>query len=460
MKGMTIEKIASVCGGRLVLPEGMAGSSPRIMEAEASCVVTDSRDIRPDGIFIAIKGEKNDGHDYIAQVFEEGALGVICEHLPEPVTGPCILAEDVLLALRQIGEYYRRQLDIKVVGITGSVGKTSTKEFIAGVLSEKFRVLKTEGNFNNEIGVPLTILRIRPEHQVAVVEMGINHFGEMHRLSQIARPDICVMTNIGQCHLESLGSREGILKAKSEIFDFANPEGAVVVNGDDDMLATVTEVYGKKPIRFGRNTKCDFYADEVQMKGLDGSSVRMHVPDGGLSFPAQINLPGLHQIYNALAAAAVAKLLGLSEEEIAVGTAKVETINGRDHLIRTEDYVILDDCYNANPMSMKAAIDVMTYAAGRKVAVLGDMFELGRDERKMHEEIGAYCVEKGIHLLLCAGERSEYMARAAEAIEVHHYATREELQKELPGLLRPGDAILVKASHGMHFEKIVAQLNS
>lgn len=211
MKNMTLTNIAQACGGRLICP----GEPPA---AEAAGVVIDSRKAGKDFLFIATKGERVDGHRFIPEVFAGGALGVVCERLPEQPAGPCILVEDSFEALKRIGEFYRRQLSVKVVGITGSVGKTSTKEFVASVLSQKYRVHKTLGNYNNEIGVPLTVLSMPEDTEVAVLEMGINHFGEMHNLSRIARPDICIMTNIGQCHLEFLGSREGILKAKSEIF--------------------------------------------------------------------------------------------------------------------------------------------------------------------------------------------------------------------------------------------------
>lgn len=237
MKNMTLENIAKACKGTLYGAVQAEEKAPE--QEEASCVVIDSRKIEPGGIFIATRGERVDGHTFIPAVAEKGALGVVCEEAPKHAGIPYILVEDSFKALKDIAGYYRQQLDIWVVGITGSVGKTSTKELIASVLSMKYHVLKTQGNFNNEVGLPLTVLSIREEHQIAVLEMGISGFGEMHRLSKIARPDICVMTNIGQCHLENLGSREGILQAKSEIFDYMNPDGYVFVNGDDDMLRRI-----------------------------------------------------------------------------------------------------------------------------------------------------------------------------------------------------------------------------
>lgn len=462
MKQMTLQQIAQACGGKLVCPEGQT-----IPDTEAACVVIDSRQIEQDGIFIATKGERVDGHSFIPQVFEKGALGVVCEELPEVLPGVCIQVEDSFRALQDIAAYYREQLTIPVVGITGSVGKTSTKEMIAGVLSEKYNVLKTEGNFNNEIGVPLMILKIRQEHQIAVLEMGINHFGEMHNLSRMAKPDICVMTNIGQCHLEFLGTRDGILKAKSEIFDFANPKAQVIVNGDDDklqLLGTESVPYLKNSMtltRFGRGQQNEFYADHIKINGLFGSSMVVHTPDG--AFPLEVKLPGEHQIYNALAATAVAMKLGMTPQEIAAGAAKVQAMGGRSHLIRTNRYVVLDDCYNANPVSMKAAVELLTNAVGRKVAILGDMFELGEKETQLHAGIGTFCAECGIDEVICVGSLSANMAQTAKesgaaGMQVYHYEELEQLRRDLPGLLQPGDNILIKASHAMHFEKLVEDL--
>ncbi len=454
MKNMTLENLALVTGGILVNGEH------EHCKKEAGGIYLDSRQVQAGDIFIATKGERVDGHSFIPAVVEKGALGVICEKQQPQLTLPYIMVDDSFAALRKVGEYYRSQLDIKVVGITGSVGKTSTKEFIAGVLSQKYNVLKTQGNFNNEIGVPLTILRIREEHQVAVLEMGINHFGEMSRLTRMAKPDVCVMTNIGQCHLEFLGSREGILKAKSEIFECSNPEGAVVLNGDDDMLRTVSRVHGKKPLSFGLSDENCVYASDIQNLGLFGSEFTIHM--GEKCFAAKVNLPGEHQIYNALAAASVADYLGLSEEEIVKGIASVEPTAGRSNLIQTADYVVIDDCYNANPVSMRAAVDLLSTAATRRVAILGDMFELGEQEIAMHGGIGTYVAEKGIEVLLCAGALSGEMAKmAAEkstVTKVCHYETRDLLIEDLQNQLEKGDTVLIKASHGMGYQNIVELL--
>ena len=465
MKNMTLTNIAKVCEGRLVYPS--EESRKETCSREAAGVVIDSRKAAADFIFVATKGERVDGHRFIPDDFAGGALGAVCEKEPEDIPGPCIVVKDSFEALKRIAEFYRRQLPVKVVGITGSVGKTSTKEFVAAVLAQKYKVHKTQGNYNNEIGVPLTVLSMPGDTEVAVLEMGINHFGEMHNLSRIARPDICIMTNIGQCHLEFLGSREGILKAKSEIFDFMDEDGSVCVNGDDDMLASIKEVKGKKPVTFGLSEECQVYATDIRGKGLFGSEAVIH--GNGESFAVQIPLPGEHMVYNALAATAAGLLLGLKPEEIRDGIAGAESVSGRSHIVKLADKVLIDDCYNANPVSMEAAVDLLLQADGRRVAVMGDMFELGEQEKEMHARVGKYAVDAGVECVICAGTLArciyEGAVKAAEekntgaAGAVFYFEDRESLLKGIEEILRPGDTVLIKASHGMGFEKIVEQLS-
>ena len=465
MKNMTLTNIARACNGRLIYPA--EDSRKETAHAEAAGVVVDSRKAGENFIFVATKGERVDGHRFIPDVFAKGALGVVCEKEPESLPGPCIVVEDSFEALKQIGEFYRQQLPVKVVGITGSVGKTSTKEFVAAVLSMKYKVHKTLGNYINEVGVPLTVLSMPEDTEVAVLEMGINHFGEMHNLSRIARPDICIMTNIGQCHLEFLGSREGILKAKSEMFDFMKEDGSVCINGDDDMLASIKEVKGKKPVTFGLSEQCRVYATDIKGKGLFGSEAMIH--GNGESFAVQIPLPGEHMVYNALAAAAAGQLLGMTPEEIRDGIAAVESVSGRSHIVKLPDKVLIDDCYNANPVSMEAAIDLLLQADGRRVAVMGDMFELGEQEKEMHARVGKYAAEKGVECIICAGKLARCIYEGAReaagerkdgpAAEIFYFEDRESLLEGINQILKPGDTILIKASHGMGFEKVVEQLS-
>lgn len=452
MKNMSLQKIATACGGTYC-------GSADLSEREVSSVVIDSRKAEKDSLFVAIKGARVDGHSFIPQVMEKGALCAVSEQDLGDVPYPYIKVGSCEQALKDIAEHYRRSLDIRVVGISGSVGKTSTKEMIASVLGQKFNVLKTEGNFNNEIGLPLTVFNIREEHEIAVLEMGISHFGEMTRLAKIARPDICVITNIGVAHIESLGSRDGILKAKTEMFQYMNPEGTIILNGDDDKLRGFVPENGVSPVYFGLDPSCPYHAEKTENKGLRGTDAEFVTPDS--RFRAHISIPGGHMVYNALAGIAVGTALGMTPDEMARGIEALVPIAGRNNLIETERWSIIDDCYNANPASMKSSLDVLACADTRTVAILGDMFELGASEKEMHYEVGAYAAEKGISVLICIGGLSAETARGARessdgaAMEILHYSTKEDFFKEMNDVLKKDDTILVKASHGMEFTEIV-----
>ena len=449
MKNLTIENIVKAVEGELFYC-----SDNNSITAEN--VVIDSRISTTNSVFIATKGERVDGHSFIKAVFDKGALAAIVEKLPEEEYGPCILVKDSFKALRDLAEYYRKQLNVKVVGITGSVGKTSTKEFVAGVLSEEFNVLKTEGNFNNEIGVPLTLLKIRDEHEIAVIEMGINHFGEMTRLSKMARPDYCVITNIGECHLEYLGDRDGVLKAKTEIFEYMNKGGRVVVNGDDDKLSTLSQVYNNSVVKIGIDCKnLDYYASDIVDKGLWGNEFIVNSKEYSLKMCEP--LPGRHMIYNALTAAAVAGFFNMKSENVRTGLAKLKAVGGRSNIIKTEKYTVVDDCYNANPTSVKSAIDMISKIDTSKVVILGDMFELGEDEIALHKKVGEYAAENNIDRIICIGELSRAMYEGAKKISgnVFWFKDVDSALNEIFDILKAGDTVLIKASHGMAFNRIV-----
>ena len=453
MKNLTLENIAKVCGGVYV-------GSPEKKEQEVQGIVTDSRKVEEGFLFVPIKGARVDAHDFIDGVMEKGALCTLTERELGEKNFPYIKVNSSLQAVKDIAEFYLKQLSIPVVGITGSVGKTSTKEMIAAVLEEKYNVLKTKGNFNNELGVPLTVFGLRPDHEIAVLEMGISDFGEMHRLAKIARPDTCVITNIGLCHLEFLKSRDGILKAKTEIFDFLESDGHVILNGDDDKLITVRDVKGIKPLFFGVDNHQGVWADEIESKGLKGISCRIHA--GEESFKVLIPIPGRHMVYNALAGTAVGLTYGMNMEEIKKGIESLQSLSGRFHIIETGNRTIVDDCYNANPVSMKASLDVLQDALGRRVAILGDMGELGKEEVEMHREVGVYAAARDIDKIICVGELAGDMAEAARLAaptkDIVHFAKKEGLMEALPEMIRDGDTILVKASHFMEFEKVVEML--
>lgn len=453
MKHMTLRAICAACDGNYYGPTDN-------LSKEAAGITIDSRKVENNWLFGATVGERVDGHSFIESCYEKGALCCLGEKPPVSESHSYIQVQSTFQALKDIAEYYRSTLEIPIVGITGSVGKTSTKEMIASVLSVKFNTLKTAGNFNNEVGLPLTVFNIRGEHEAAVLEMGISDFGEMHRLSKIARPNICVMTNIGQCHLENLGDRDGVLRAKSEIFDFAAEGAKAIVNGDDDKLRTLKSREDLDCTTFGMEKTNDVYARTVENLGLDGLKCNISTPAG--DFSAHIHIPGMHMVYNALAGTCVGLACGLTLKEIKTGIEKAETISGRNHLIHTENYTIMDDCYNANPMSMKASLDVLATALGRKVAILGDMGELGANERALHYTVGEHAAKKNIDLLLCVGTLSEEIAKGAKAknpsMNACVFTTKEELLGKLPELLLKGDSILIKASHFMQFEKIVKAL--
>ncbi len=453
MKHMTLREITAACGGTYF-------GDPESTAKEVSSVVIDSRKVTQDSLFVAIRGARVDGHTFIPQTIEAGALCALSEEPLGEVTFPYILVDSCTQALKDLAEHYRKSLDIKVVGISGSVGKTSTKEMIASVLSQKYNVLKTEGNFNNEIGVPLTIFNLREEHEIAVLEMGINHFGEMTRLAKMARPDICVITNIGVAHMELLGSRDGILKAKTEMFQYMNPDGTIIFNGDDDKLITYSPENGITPIYFGLGENSSYRAEQIANNGLRGTNATFVTPKS--RFSAHISIPGEHMVHNALAGIAVGYALGMSDAEIKAGIEALKPLAGRNHLIETNTYTIIDDCYNANPISMKASIDVLSKADTRTVAILGDMGELGAKEKEMHYDVGQHTATAGIHVLICIGTLSEELARGAKEtgcnIQIYHYPDQEHFFAEMSSILEKNDTILVKASHAMAFEKIVKKL--
>lgn len=462
MKGLTLERMAAACEATLI---GCCSD----IKKEAAGIVIDSRKVEKDFVFAALQGERVDGHDFILQAFAAGSMAVISERELSDPPGPYLLVKSSRDALKKIAALYLDILDIPVVGITGSVGKTSTKEMIASVLAQKYNVHKTAGNYNNEIGLPLTVFGLTTAHEAAVLEMGISDFGEMTRLAQVARPNVAVITNIGICHLENLSTRDGILKAKTEIFDYLKEEAAVILNGDDDKLCTIAEVQGKVPCFYGIGRakpagavyeEKSVYADHISNHGLHGIDFDLHI--SGNVHAVHVTIPGEHNIYNAMAAAAAGLALGLTEQQICAGIEAARTIDGRTNLISAHDYLVIDDCYNANPVSMKAAIDVLAQAAGRTIAVLGDMGELGVDEKQLHYEVGAYLAEKNIDVLFAAGELSREIVRGVTEKQgrtrVFHFDTRDALLARLTAFVKKDDTVLVKASHFMGYPQIVSAL--
>jgi UDP-N-acetylmuramoyl-tripeptide--D-alanyl-D-alanine ligase len=448
MMPVTLEQIARVTGGTFVGDEGEKHT--RITGVEK-----DNRQIEKGNLFVCIQGERVDGHSFAQAAFAAGAACCLAE---KPVEGgPYVLVDSTLEAIKALAAYYRSLFSIPVVGIIGSVGKTPAKEMTAAVLGEKFRVLKTEGNLNNELGVPLMLLKLRQEHTAAVIEMGISDFGEMSRLGAMVRPTAVVMTTIGYCHLENLGDLDGVLRAKSEVFAFMDG-GTAVVNGDDEKLAAMDP--GREKITFGIGPDNDYRAENVTAQGTACVELDVAYPKG--RFHVSVPAFGSHIPLAVLPAAAIGHRLGMTDEEIRRGILNYAVVGGRAHVIDTGYIRILDDCYNANPNSVTAALLSLSALSGRKVAILGDMKELGRDSESFHREIGVLAGKCAVDALICCGDEanSYYKGLIASGSEIlaWHFPMKDALLSVLPRLIRKGDNVLVKASHSMHFEEITREL--
>lgn len=428
-------------------------------------VETDSRSITEGSLFVPLVGERFDGHAFINQALEAGAAACFTARERESyLPGKCYIKVDsTQKALRDLARHYKKKFSIPFIGITGSVGKTTTKDMVAAVLGEKYRVLKTEGNFNNEIGLPLTLLRLNHEHEICVLEMGMNHFGEIDYLGAIVEPQVAIITNIGDAHIENLGSRENILKAKCEIFAHMPADGFVVLNGDDELLSTLRGTLPYETVWVGGNPGLEYRALSVESDGERYVHCDVASPHG--EFAVDIPALGGHMIYPMLTAAAVGAHFGMSNEEIVKGVLRFAPTKMRMNILsRGDSITILNDTYNANPQSMRAAVEVLSKTkSAYKVAVLGDMFELGPLAPALHAGVGDYLGKSGIDCLVAVGEHSEHMAKAAEEAgvpEVYWRPTKKEALTVLEQIVRPDTTVLVKASRGMQFEEIVAFLKT
>ena len=456
MEPMTVRELLTATGGRLLGEEAVA-------ERTITGVETDSRAVHEGDLFVALRGERTDGHRYIASALETGAAGCLTEEVPQVLLPGkfYIQVEDTMLAIGQVARAYREKFPIPVIGITGSVGKTTTKD-MASVLGQKFRVLKTEGNFNNELGLPLTLFRLTTQHQICVLEMGMNHFGEIEYLSSIVEPDVAVITNIGDSHIENLGSRENILKAKCEIFSHMDPKkGYVILNGDDPLLEPLRASLPFQSVLVGTAEGLDYRATGVESDGE--KSVRCHVRTPRSGFDVEIPALGNHMLYPTLTAAAVAEHFGMTGGEIARGVLRFAPTKMRMNILKRGDGItILNDAYNANPQSMRAAVEVLSKSGGDyKIAVLGDMFELGPFAPTLHAGVGAYLGKAGIDCLVAVGELARHIydaAKDAMVPQVYWCETKEEAKPILAELVKPNSTILVKASRGMAFEELVDDL--
>ena len=454
MEPMTVKEIAAAVNGVWWNPREDA---PMVTE-----VCIDSRHIQPGSLFLPLAGERVDSHDFIDAALDAGAAGCLCARLPRDLRSDkfYIKVADTRLALKALAGTYRSRFDIPVVQITGSVGKTTTKEMVAAVLATRLRVLKTPENLNSTIGTPLTLLGLAPEHQAAVIETGMNQAGEIAYLGEIVQPNIAVISNIGDAHIEHLGSREGILKAKCEIFTHLRPGGLAVLNGDDSLLNTVQPAV--HTLRCGQSEHCGVRISEIADHGVEGITCTVTTEKDiyALTIPA----PGTYMAYSASIAVAVGEALGLSREEIIRGVAAYQPAGSRMRVVRLpENRVILDDCYNANPQSVTAALEVLAKTeCDRRVAVLGDMGELGELTEQAHYNMGALAAMLGIDVIAAIGTKAAKIADGAAQSggEVLYFETKEEALDALRGQLERGTAMLLKASHAMHFEQLVEQLCS
>ena len=450
MKHLTPQIIARITGGRYMGNEG----------ARDICVVgavRDNRDVDPGNLFVCIKGERVDGHSFANSAFESGASCCLAEKNIPDAKGPYVVVDSTLEAIKKIGAYHRSLFDIPVVGLTGSVGKTTAKELVAAALGAKFRVLKTPGNLNNELGVPLTLLSLDENHEAAVIEMGISDFGEMSRLAEMVQPDIFIITMIGYSHLKELGDLKGVLRAKTEAFSYMKPDGVAILNGDDELLWGYDP--GVRRITYGLQGRNDFRAENIRTRGTDAVMLDI-VSDSG-RFIAEIPSYGSHLAPLALSAAAVGRLLGMIDDEIRQGLLSFSPVGGRSNVTDTGNIILIDDCYNANPNSMKAALSSLSVLQGRRVAFLGDMLNLGEQSAELHREIGAFAAEKGVNSLICCGTEASFIYegyKSAGVGEAYYYPAKAELIADMSGLIKKGDAVLVKASNSMKFEEFLSVL--
>ena len=446
---MSVSEIVSATGGTLIFGGNESVES----------ISTDSREAGGNCLYIPLKGERFDGHSFLDGAAKSGAIGYLTQN-GEKIDGYKfgIKVDDTKKALGDIAKHYRQKFDAEVVALTGSVGKTTTKEFVAAVLSERFNTVKTRANYNNDIGLPFTVFSMNSRTEKAVIEMGMSNFGEISYLTDIARPDAAIITNIGTSHIEFLKSREGILKAKCEIFEGLKKGGTAILNGDDDLLQTLCGKLDFKTVFFGiDNEKCDIKAENVR---LYPEHTEFEI--SGESF--KINIPGRHNVYNALCAYAAAKLYGMTNDEIRRGLLNYKSDGIRQSILNIGGAKILNDCYNSSPQAAKSAIDVLkTLNGGRTVAVLGDMAELGEKSEQYHREVGAYFADKKCDILVTVGDMARFIADGAvkngtDEKNVHSFASNKEVCAFLKENLQSGDAVLIKGSHCMKMDEISKNL--
>lgn len=440
MEKMTIREVALAVG------------IPSRVEGEISSVCTDTRTIEPGCLFVALKGERFDGNDFVEQALAQGAAAALCER---GGPGARLVVRDSGSALLQLAAYYCGKFSIPKIALTGSVGKTTTKEMTAAVLGQKYLTLKTEGNMNNQIGLPRTVFRMDTSTGAAVFEMGMDAAGQISRLSRTVKPDVGVLTNIGVSHIENLGSREGILRAKLEILDGMEPNAPLVLNGDDPYLAEAGRGLERPVIFYGlHSSACHVRAEQICQKE-DGTEFLLCAGEKKLS--AALPTIGEHNVYDALAAVAVGQLMGVPLEQAVCGLAEYVPAGMRQRVVRKHGLTVVEDCYNASPDSVRASLKALAMmpCEGKRIAVLGDMLELGSYAESAHRECGRAAADTGVDGLFTYGDNARYCAEEAGQLGVtaRHYEKKEPLARELLELLQPGDVVLFKASRAIKLEE-------
>ncbi len=435
-----VQKAVEITGGRFFGPEAL-------LSASFDSVSIDTRTMAPGALYVPVKGDVFDGHRFIPQAMEKGAKLTLSE---SDTPYPHIRVDNCVKAFQALAHAYRCQFQIPLVGITGSAGKTTTRGMVSAVLSTVYNTHGTTGNLNNQTGVPQVLFGLMPDHQCAVVEMGTNHFGEIDALAAMSEPTMCVLTNIGEAHIEFFGSREGIFRGKTEMLPHMRPGGKIIVNGDDEYLCRIPGAF-----TFGFGKANDLRAEDAREDDLFGASFTACY--GDVRLPIRLNVPGHHMILNALAAAAVGLALNVPAEKIQAGLAAFVPISGRMAVEKLDRFTLLNDVYNANPTSMEASLQVLSRANGRKVCILGDMLELGEQAAALHERVAREAARLGIDVILGVGPLFEPAVQAAGGLG---FATQEQLLAALPDLLQDDDTILVKGSRGMHLENTAAYIRS
>ena len=446
---LTLKQVAQWCDGSV---------APEFANLEITGVSTDTRSIKPGELFIALQGDSYDGHIFVRQALEKGA-GAVLTHKQMGPGVPAVFVDDTLEALGALARGYRASHSCQVIGITGSVGKTTTKEMIADILATTYRTCRTRGNHNNNVGLPLSILQIEPDCEMAVMEMGMNHFREMSYLTSIARPNVALINNIGTMHIEHLGSREGILTAKMEILEGLMPNGETVFNGDEPLLWNQREQLNRKPVYFGiENPACDLTATNIVQ--ADGG-MYFRIVGSGQEFDVFVPAEGMHIVYDALAAVTVGLLENVRPERIQAALSRFRNTGSRQSIYEKGGYTIIEDCYNAGPESMKAALGVLAEHAGegRRIAVLGDMLELGTCSIAEHYRLGRLAAENA-DIVYAYGPHSDRVVIGAVTGGISNkctarFDTHEEMASMLRRIAKPGDTLLFKGSRGMKMETVL-----